>query len=223
MLKAMVTTMTKEIIGLIIRVINYKESSQIMHLLTDSKIESIMCRGIKKSTSKLKGYILSYNYVKCFVTDGKMPILTDILVIDSYKNIQNNVNKFKYAGLLINMLYKEQYENNKVYALALKSIKFINDSNEEYYYNTFLLKNLYFMGIGLNSGSNNVNDLLGYNIYESNIVTKNDSFNIDINKEDTLKIFETYYSKLEDMVDIKLDMLNDFLKKYYEIHASMKI
>ena len=215
--------MTKEIIGLIIRVIDYKESSQIMHLLTDDKIESIMCRGIKKQTSKLKGYILSYNYVKCFVTDGKMPILTDILVIDSYNNIQNNVNKFKYAGLLINMLYKERYENNKIYSLALKSIKFINDSNEEYYYNTFLLKNLFFMGIGLNYGTNNINDILGYNISESNIVTKNNNLNIDINKENTIKIFEVYYSKLEDMVDIKLDMLNDFLKKYYEIHASMKI
>ena len=125
--------MTKEIFGLIIRVIDYKESSQIMHLLTSDKIESIMCRGIKKQTSKLKGYVLSYNYVKCFVTDGKMPILTDILVIESYSNIQNNINKFKYAGLLIKMLYKEKYENNKIYSLALKSIKYINDSNEEYY------------------------------------------------------------------------------------------
>ena len=219
----MATTTTNEITGLIIRLVDYKESSYIMHLLTASGIKSIICQGIKKPNSKLKGYILSYNYVKCFITNGKIPILTDILVIEAYDKIQNNFNKNKYAGLTINMLYKEQYENNKVYQLALKTIKFFNDFDEEYYYYTFLLKNLYFMGLGLDSKNYNKDEILGFNIYESNIVSKKDDSYIDINQANTLKIFELYYSKLEDNVDIDLRMLKDFLTKYYEVHASIKL
>jgi DNA repair protein RecO len=219
----MVTTMTKEITGLIIRVIDYKESSLIMHLLTDDKIESIMCRGIKKQNSKLKGYILSFNYVKCYVTDSKMPILTDILVLNSYRDIQNNLNKFKYAGLTINMLYKEKYENDKIYQLALKTIDFINDRNEEYYYYTFLLKNLFYMGIGLNKANLDNKNMIGYNISESSIMLSDSNSSIDINKEDTIKLFLLYYSKLEEVIDINLNMLKEFLIKYYFIHASIKL
>ena len=219
----MATTMTNEIEGLIIRLIDYKESSVIMHLLTVDGIKSIVCKGIKKESSKLKGYILSYNYVKCYTSNGKIPILTDILVIESFDKIQNDINKNKYAGLTINMLYKEQYENNKVYQLALKTIKFINDYDEEYYYYTFLLKNLYFMGLGLDSKNYNKNEILGFNICESNVVSKKDDSYIDVNQENTLKIFELYYSKLEDNIDINLSMLKEFLIKYYMVHASIKL
>ena len=218
----MATTTTNEVTGLIIRLVDYKESSYIMHLLTNKGIVSMICQGIKKPNSKLKGYILSYNYVKCFITNGKIPILTDILVLESYTNIWNNIEKNKYAGLLINMLYKEQYENNKVYELALKSIKFINDNNEEYYYYLFLLKNLYFMGIGLNL--NGINDkFIGYNIADSKLIFKDDFISIDLNKDDTIKISNLYYSKLEDIIEVDINMLKRFLKHYYEIHASIKI
>ena len=219
----MVTIMTKEIVGLIIRVVDYKESSLIIHVLTDKNIESIIARGVKKLNSKMKGYILSYNYVKCYVSDGKIPILTDISVINEYSNIQNNIRKNMYAGQLINMLYKEKYENDKVYELASKTIKFINDSNEEYYYLTFLLKNLYFMGLGLSINSNEEKELVGFNITESRVSTKSNNLNFDINKDNTISIFNLYFSKLEDVIDIDLIMLNDFLEKYYQVHASIKL
>ena len=218
----MATTMTNEITGLIIRLVDYKESSYIMHLLTTNGIKSIICQGVKKPNSKLKGNILSYNYVKCFITNGKIPILTDILVLDSYTNIWNNINKNKYAGMLINMLYKEQYENNKVYELALKSIKFINDDNEEYYYYIFLLKNLYFIGLGLNSTGID-KKFLGYNIADSKLVFKYDFINIDLNYNDTINIFNLYYMKLEDKLECNINILKNFLEQYYEIHASIKI
>jgi len=215
--------MTKEIEGLVIRVIDYKESSQIMYLLTNDSIESIICKGIKKANSKLKGYILSYNYVKCIVTDSKFPTLTDITVINSMINIQNDLNKFKYAGKLINLLYKEKYENNKVFSLALKCLRFINDNDEEYYYNVFLLKNLYFMGIGLNSGNHEIKDVLGYNIAESTIVIKEMNLDIDLNKENTIKLFDIYLSKIDDKININLEEFHNFLKKYYHYHASIKL
>ena len=215
--------MTKEIEGLVIRVIDYKESSLIMYLLTESHIESIICKGIKKTNSKFKGYVLSYNYVKCIVTDSTFPTLTDITVISSLSNIQNNLNKNKYAGSLINLLYKEKYENNNVYGLALQCLRYINDSNEEYHYNVFLLKNLYYMGIGLSSGEYNIKDILGYNIAESTIVTKDMTLDIDLNKANTIKLFDIYLSKIDDIIDINLEELYSFLKKYYYIHASIKI
>ena len=222
MSKTMETSQNNYIEGLIIRLIDYKESSYIMHLLTPKGIESIICKGVKKLNSKYKGYILSYNYVKCFISNGKIPILTDILVIDTYSNICNDINKNMFAGKLINMLYKEKYENDKVYDLALKSIKFINDSSEDYYYYLFLLKNLYFIGLGLNF-SNIKESFVGYNISESRLVLKNDSIAYDIDKERTITLYNLYYSKLEDKLDIDLSMLINFLKKYYELHASIKL
>lgn len=215
--------MTKDLTGLIIRVIDYKESSLIMHLLTNSGIESIICKGVKKLNSKLKGYILSYNYVTCTITDSKMPILTDISLIESYINIQNNLTKNKYAGLIINMLYKEKYENNKVYELALKSIKYIDSSDEFYYYNLFILKNLFFMGIGLNLDGMDKNDYIGYNINESIISTKTNGLKADINKEELKELVGLYLSKLEEKKECDLLFVNKFLKQYYLIHASMKI
>ena len=215
--------MTKELEGLVIRVIDYKESSLIMYLLTDKKIESIICKGIKKTNSKFKGYILSYNYVKCIVTDSNFPTLTDIEVLYSLSNIQNDLNKFKYAGNLINFLYKEKYENDKVYGLAIKSLKYINDSNEMYYYYVFLLKNLYFIGLGLNASNINKSECLGYNIAESTVVTKSMSLDIDVDRINTLKIFEIYLSKIDEIIDINLDILKSFLTKYYYIHASIKL
>lgn len=221
MLEPTVTIMTREVVGLILRVVDYKESSVIMHLLTNDKIESIICRGIKKINSKHKGFVLSYNYVKCIITDKTIPTLTDIDLIESYQNIQENINKFKYAGLIINMLYKEKYDNNKIYDLALKTLKYINNDDEEYYYNVFLLKNLHFIGLGLNK--DNINNVIGYNIKESCIITKDSNLSYDINKDDTITIFNLYYAKLEEKVDCNLKMVNDFLKEYYLIHASMKI
>ena len=222
MLKTLVTIMTKEISGLIIRLVDYKESSYIVHILTNNCIESVVCKGIKKQTSKLKGYIQIYSYVTLLVTDGKIPILTDISEYKRYDNICTNLNKYKYAGLLINMLYKEKYENNKVYELVLKSIDFIDSGNEEYYYYLFLLKNLFFIGLGLNFTG--ISDkIVGYNISESKLVFSNDSISADISKTNTLTIYELYYSHLEEVIDVDLIMLKTFLKKYYEIHASIKI
>ena len=55
------------------------------------------------------------------------------------------------------------------------------------------------------------------------IVLPNDSISTDINNSDTLTIYKLYYSKLETMIDVDLNMLKRFLKQYYEIHASIKI
>ena len=218
----MVTIMTKELTGLIIRVIDYKESSLIVHLLTKEKVESVIAKGVKKINSKLKGYILSYNYVTMYVTDSKIPVLTDILVINQLENIQNNIRKNMYAGQIINMLYKEHYDNNRVYELALKTINYINDNDEEYYYNLFLLKNLHFIGLGLSNDLDKKN-VIGFNILEGVIVSKEDNLSTDINKDDTIKIYELYYSKLEDKIEININMLHNFLVKYYELHASIKL
>ena len=58
---------------------------------------------------------------------------------------------------------------------------------------------------------------------ESKLILNSDVVSIDLNIEDTIKLYNLYYSKLEDVIDIDLNKLKSFLKSYYEIHASIKI
>lgn len=211
----------KKIEGIILRSIDYKETSKIIYLLTKDRIESVLVRGVKKMNSKFKAMILNYNHVLCYTSDSKLPVLTDMDLIYEYKNIKSNLEKNKCSGMIIKVLNQTKYEDSRIYDILIKTLYYIDKDDEIYYLITFLIKNTYFLGISPNFSCvcEGNKKYIGFSLKEGTIVCENCCKNAYINMELTYQLNKLYFSRLEEKIDINNDEMLDFIKKYYQYHA----
>lgn len=215
----------KKIEGIILKSIDYKESSKIIYLFTCNGMQSIIVKGAKQMNSKFKGSIQSFTKVLCYTTDSSLPTLTDIDVLYDFKNIKTIYQKNAFAGLVVRVINQTKYDDERIYDLLDKTLQFMDNDNEEYYAYVFLLKNLYFLGITPNfSCSCGLNQkFLGFSISSGTMICEKCAIKYDVSMSLIVSINEIFLAKIENKIDINLKEFYDFLKRYYLYHASIEI
>ena len=117
--------------GFIVNTTNYGESSLIIQLLTkEYKIISVLGKGVKSMKNKLHALTLKYTYgfFYLYYKEGKLSILKDVDIIDSFKNIHNDLLRISYMTYYSDLTVQVIKESGttEAYDLLITSLKLLN-------------------------------------------------------------------------------------------------
>lgn len=229
--------MIKKIEGIIVSVVDYKESSKIVNIFSPSEgVIGVMARGTKKIKSNLSGVTdkLTYGYFHIDYKENRLSNLIEVDVIDGFKKIRRNIDLISYANYLVelsSMVYKHE-SNSNIYSLLIASLKKINEGYDfEIITNILELKLLEYLGIKpvidscVSCGSKT--DIVTISSYKGGYLCKNCVYDDVIVNIKTIKLLRMFYyvdigkiSKLEVSDNIKKE-LNRFIDDYYDRYSGL--
>ena len=229
--------MLKEVEGIVVSEIDYKESSKIINVLTpDYGIIGLIARGTKQVKSKLSGVTskLTYGYFHIVYKEHGLSTLTEVSVIDNFKNIRKDISLISYALYLLELAEKVyKHDNDKmIYNMLIASLKKI-DEGYDYKVMThiFELKMLDFLGIRpvidecVNCGSKV--DIVTVSSYRGGYLCKNCCRDEVIVNIKTIKLIRMFYyvdiSKITklDVSDNVKEELSRFIYDYYDRYSGI--
>ncbi len=145
--------MNKKIEGIIINTVDYKESSKVINILTPEEgMIGVLAKGCKSPKSKIASVSspLTYGtfYLKYF--KGAIPMLIEVDVKNSLKQIRTDIVKLNYALFLLELSSQvgKHDKSKKVYDLLIDGLMKINDGyDSQIITNIVELKMLQHLGI----------------------------------------------------------------------------
>ena len=145
--------------GFILNTVNYGESSLVINLFTkEYGIIGLLAKGAKNIKNKLHALTIKYTYGFFYIyyKENKLSILSDVDIIENFKNIHKDIIKISYLTYicdLTNQVYKNSEEKD-IYNLFLNSIYKLNEEiNPLVIANILETKYLKYLGVGLNLNS----------------------------------------------------------------------
>ena len=123
--------MNKEIDGIIVSAVDYKENSKIINILTKTGIIGVLAKGSKNPKNKLCAVSTVLTYGTFYLNNykGSIPILTEVDVKKTFKNIKKNIIKTNYTLFLIELATQVyRHENNQnIYTILINGLTKIDD------------------------------------------------------------------------------------------------
>lgn len=145
--------MIKQIEGIVISTVDYKESSKILNILTKEEgIIGVLAKGSKNPKSKISATstVLTYGTFYLNKHKGSIPLLTEVDIIDTFKHIRRDLLKTNYSCFLLELV-AQIYRHDKsesIYTLLINGLKKINEGYDpQIITNIIELKLLDFLGI----------------------------------------------------------------------------
>ena len=145
--------------GIILYVTPFKESSEILQVLTkEYGLIGLLCRGSKKVKSKFLNKTRIYNYAKFFInhkTEG-LSLVKEIDVIDYFTYFHQDITLITYLSYLGNLTYQVVKQDNdpEILNLLLIILKKISAGLDPLVLTNILeIKYLKYLGINLNLDS----------------------------------------------------------------------
>ena len=213
--------------GIVVKTINYKESSKIIYLITDEGMQSIEVKGANKISghSHIYSSLLSkimFSEDKHFFKSGK--------VLHNYVNIKNDIEKLNVSIQLLEFVYtliEHINDYHLFYHFFDEILELINDKNNYKFYEAiFYIKTLYLLGIApslnkcVECGNNK--NLLGFVFNKGGLICK-DCYRSEYSLYDfdTINdIIYLYYTKLdvlkENEKEMNFEKIKAFYTRYYE-------
>lgn len=229
--------MIKKIEGIVISEVDYKESSKIINVFSQTDgVIGILARGTKKVKSNLSGVTskLTYGYFHINYKENGLSTLIEVDVIDGFKKIRKSIDLISYASYLIelsSMVYKHD-SDIEIYNLLIASLKKIDEGYDcGVITNILELKLLDHLGIKpvidccVNCGSKV--DIVTISSYKGGYLCKNCARDESIVNIKTIKLLRMFYyvdinkiSKLDISENIKKE-LNRFIDDYYDRYSGL--
>ena len=118
--------------GIVIGDTNYSESSKILNILTSEYgIIGAISKGCRNYKSKLRSVSmkLTYGYFYINYKEEGLSILTEVDVIDDFKNIKTDLTKIGYSSYLIDLAKQVIKQNNNpdIFTILESSLIKINE------------------------------------------------------------------------------------------------
>lgn len=221
--------------GFIVNTTNYGESSLIIQLLTkEYKIISVLGKGVKSMKNKLHALTLKYTYgfFYLYYKEGKLSILKDVDIIDSFKNIHNDLLRISYMTYYSDLTVQVIKESGttEAYDLLITSLKLLNKGFDGFALANILeTKYLNYLGIGLvldscvrcGSKRNIVT------IADGGLICRNCYQNEEVYSLKVIKLIRLYaLIDLKTITKININdndkyMANIFLQNYYDSYAGL--
>ena len=228
--------MIKEIEGIIISTVDYKESSKIINIFTKTEgIVGIVARGSKrlKSNISASSSVLTYGIFHINTRSRGMGNLLEVDIINNFKNIKSNLLKINYACFLLELtsqVYRHDNDNS-IYKLLIDGLNKINDGYDENVITSIIeLKMLDYLGIRpvidrcVSCGDSNI---ITISSYKGGYLCKNCIGNEKILNIKTLKLIRMFYyidiSKIS-KIDVSNDVMREinlFIDDYYDRYSGL--
>lgn len=229
--------MIREIEGIIVSTVDYKESSKIINIFTkDEGIIGVLARGSKrlKSNISASSNVLTYGIFHINVRNNGMGNLLDVDVINNFKCIKSDLLKINYSCFLLELasqVYRHDNDNN-IYKLLIDGLNKINDGYDENVITAIIeLKMLDYLGIRpvidkcVSCG--NSDDIVTISSYKGGYLCKNCIGTEKVLNIKTLKLIRMFYyldiSKIS-KIDISTNIMkeiNNFIDDYYDRYAGL--
>lgn len=219
--------------GLVIRVIHYQETSEIVHLLTQNGTISIMCKGARKLKSRKLSFCIPLTLVDCIITDSTTPNLVDYTIVNNLDYIKEDLVKnlwFNFFLEILNNIPPNTYYKN-IYNLILRLLDLAKFYNPILLVTIGLIKLLKIYGVEPNFKSCVVCNSQNIQFFSISCGgcqcinhTSTDSENLanyDIIKE--LYYLDIYNNNLDKYINLDYKKIFDMVKKYYEYHVDINL
>ena len=145
--------MIKQVEGIIISTVDYKETSKIINILTANEgLIGVLAKGSKSPQSKISATsnILTYGTFYLNYHKGNISILTEVDIKDSFKYIRKDLLKTNYSIFLLELV-SQAYRHDKtekIYTLLIEGLTKINEGHDpQIITNIIELKLLQYLGI----------------------------------------------------------------------------
>jgi DNA repair protein RecO (recombination protein O) len=215
--------------GIIIKSIDYDESSKIIHLLTKDGIKSILCKGARRIKSRFLASIEIMNKVEVVTTNKKFPILLDVTLLNSYNKIKYDLKTFLWYSYIFELLSKLplDIDYNRFYKFFLEILN--KSDNPMLISEIFQIKVLSLFGVTPEFNKCVVcgKPYIGFSIKLGGFVCHDHLDNnypiepfLNFKK---LYYFDIYNDDLNKLNDIDLIELFKYITMYYEYHVEIKL
>ncbi|HOV69304.1 MAG TPA: DNA repair protein RecO [Clostridia bacterium] len=117
---------SEKTLGIVLKAVNYRDYDCISEIMTPSGKKTIIAKGVRKQTAKMKGAAQPFTYGE-FVLYKKADrhTLTGYQFIDSFSPISDNVLKYACASVVLDIVDSFSFdseESRDVFFLALRAI-----------------------------------------------------------------------------------------------------
>lgn len=229
--------MIEKVEGIIYSCQDYGETSKILNIITkEYGIIGVIAKGCKSIKSNLRSVTdkLTYGYFHIYYKKEKLSILSNVDVIDNFKNIKKDINKISYASYLLELtsqVIKQTYKNN-VYELLINSLIKINEGYDpSVIMNIIELKYLDYLGvmpvIDCCSKCGQTSSICTLSSYSGGYICRKCHTNEKIVSDKTIKLIRMFYyvdiskiSKIEISKEAKNE-INSFLNEYYDRYTGL--
>ncbi len=229
--------MIKKIDGIVVTETPYGDNSKIINVLTkDYGLIGIMCKGVKSLRNPLRAKTEKFTLASFHVEykEAKLSKLIDIDIINSFKNIRNDIILISYASYLTELTYQvyKHSEDNDIYDLYIESLIKIDSGLDPLIITNILeLKYLEYLGVGLNLDScikcGSKKNIVTIDPDEGGYICKDCYTNEIILNPKTILMLRKYL-----LIDIKsistisikkevVEEIDKFLSKYYERYTGL--
>ena len=221
-----------EVEGIVIKEIDYKESSKILNVLTkEYGVIGIVSKGCKKIKSKLSGVSRNFCYgtFHIYYKEDGLSTLIAVDLINSYSNILKDLEKISYSIFLLdlfNQTLKDNNDNNLFYLLK-SSLDKINDNFDPLVITNIVeVKLLDFLGVKPSIDSCSIcgsdKQIVLLSSYDGGYICKNCNKSMKTTSSKVIKLIRAYYYiDLDNIVKLEIEdsekeEINNFLNDYYD-------
>ncbi len=229
--------MDKEVEGIILYTTDFKESSQVLQILTkEYGLIGAIARGSKKIKSKFLNKTTRYNYAKFYINyrENSLSVIKEIDIIDSYSFLHTDITLISYLNYLCNLTYQvaKQDNNKEILELLLTALQKINNGLDALVITNIIeLKYLKYLGITINLDAcckcGSQKNIVTLNAKEGGYICKNCYQNEMLVGQNTIKMLRLYnYIDLKKISTVKVDKItkmeiNLFLSNYYDTYTGL--
>lgn len=221
--------------GLVLKSINYKESSKIIYVYTNSGLRSVLIHGSNKLKNRYLNLSRVLNYIDIHASGKDLVTFRDGDILNGFRDIANNLEKYTYSTHILELAYSfssHEHDHEKLLNFLLKIFSRIEEI-EDYipYLNMIELKLLYLLGVNpllTRCVSCERTDHLEFSVTEGGMCCPDHLKNPIRFSEKGLYYFKfLYYFDLakDEMIQIEepyLKELRSVLDRYYEYHLNIK-
>lgn len=223
--------------GIIIKDINYKESSKVLHILTkEYGMIGVISKGCRSIKSKLRSVSLKLTYGYFYISYKKdgLSVLIDADIIDELKNIKTDFSRIGYLAYLVDLTNQVVKETNNydLFDIMESAIIKINDLFDPMIITNIVeLKFLEYLGVGpildCCSICGSKNEIMTISSDSGGYVCKDCYTNEYVTDIKTIKLLRMFYyvdiSKIKELniLDKNKYEINRFLEGYYERYTGL--
>lgn len=140
--------------AIVLRSLDYKDSSKILYLYTDEGLKSVIAHSVKKMNSINRFLSQNGNLIKLNYTKSDFPSLKEGELVNDYPNIKKDLTSYTYMNHIMELIgnaIPTDSDHNKLYSFVKKLFLLFDEGiDPEVLSFIFELKLLYFLGYGLN-------------------------------------------------------------------------
>lgn len=216
--------------GIIIKSINYSDSSKIIYLITPNGLESMLAKGAKKLKSPLRHITqtitkISYNKSK----SSNLPLLLNGDIVNDYNDIKLNLDNQTYVTHIFELIYKmsNELEFSKLYDFLSKILDEISITKDaEFMSFVFELKYLYLMGLAPVFGrcvECDSEERVGFDVYKGGMVCNEHVSRFTyMDSSVIIQLYKLYFYQFEGVFEIDRRQIRMILDQYYEHYLNFK-